>query len=122
MSQPDTPPKHKDRLDNHWAHPSDLDKHGYEVSERAEQAIDALRACPHVGRAVCDHYESELIQVYGDGRILEGEIDQIANDNGYSLHLATTRDSTSVAFPVASDDVSYAEYKPTDVLDERRQS
>lgn len=121
MSQSDTPPKHTDRVDNYWAHPSDLDKHGYEVSDRAQQAIEALRACPHVGWAFCAYYESELIQVYGDGRILEGEINQVANNNGYSLHLATTRGSESVSYSVASDNVGYAEFKPTDVLNERRQ-
>jgi hypothetical protein len=109
MSKQQTPVKDESaiqELGEHEDHPSHLDKHGYEVDDDIQQAIEKLRSGLQVDRAICCYYETKRLQVWSHDKYLHGSIVRAARSAGFELDFARTR-------TWLNEDVGYAEFVPT---------
>lgn len=94
-----------------YHHDSDEDKHGNPVSGFVQEAIEALREDPYVGKVLCDYYRTGRIQVWFVKRYVQGDTVRLAREHGYQLAFATTRDGGEQEY-ASWDTIGYAEFLP----------
>lgn len=94
MSKNQTPARDESaiqELGENEDHPSHLDKHGYEVSEDVQEAIETLRSGLQVDRAICCYYSTKRLQVWSHDKYLHGSTVRAARSAGFELDFARTR-------------------------------